>query len=167
MARSMASIVACSSTNLARASTVFSRSNGAAMIFAKARRSSTKRSRAFFKSVAYCSLMTASDASTVSRPQSHSPMHRMVFDALSTLLLMTWKTGFCLIKPLNGWSVQAYSFRIFHLVGIRAVRQNHRIIRVDAFEEAKLSHGETVSGKPKGQPLQEGRHPQPAGGQRH
>jgi len=37
MARSMASIVACSSTNLARASTVFSRSNGAAMIFAKAR----------------------------------------------------------------------------------------------------------------------------------
>src|SRR5262245_42914977 len=35
MARSMASIVACSSTNLARASTVFSRSNGAAMIFAK------------------------------------------------------------------------------------------------------------------------------------
>ena len=44
------------------------------------------------------------------------------------------------------------------------MRQNHRIIRVDAFEGAKLSHGETVSGKPKGQPLQEGRHPQPAGG---
>src|SRR6516164_9894701 len=46
MARSMASIVACSSTNLARASTVFSRSNGAAMIFAKARRSSTAGLRA-------------------------------------------------------------------------------------------------------------------------
>src|SRR5215467_14653067 len=84
MARSMASIVTCSSTNLARASTVFSRSNGAAMIFAKARRSSTKRSRAFFRSVACCSLMTTSDASTVSRPQSRSPMHRMLFDALST-----------------------------------------------------------------------------------
>ena len=42
----MASIVACSSTNLARASTVFSRSNGAAMIFAKARRSSTAGLRA-------------------------------------------------------------------------------------------------------------------------
>jgi hypothetical protein len=70
-------------------------------------------------------------------------------------LLMTWKTGFCLIKPLKGWSVQAYPFRKFHLVGIRAVRQNHRIIRVDAFEGAKPSHGETVSGKPKGQPLQE------------
>src|SRR6516225_2954758 len=38
--------------------------------FAKARRSSTKRSRAFFRSVACCSLMTTSDASTVSRPQS-------------------------------------------------------------------------------------------------
>ena len=33
---------------LARGSTVFSRSNGAAMIFAKARRSSTKRSRGLF-----------------------------------------------------------------------------------------------------------------------
>jgi len=44
-------------------------------------------------------------------------------------------------------------------VGICAVRQSHRIIRVDAFEGAKLSHGETVSGKAKGRPLQEGRHP--------
>src|SRR5258708_8206600 len=32
-------------------------------------------------------------------------------------------------------------FRKFHPVQIRAVRQNHRIIRVDAFEGAKLSHG--------------------------
>ena len=52
--------------------------------------------------------------------------------------LMTWKTGFCLIKPLKGRSVQACPFRKFHPVGIRAVRQNHRIIRVDAFEGAKL-----------------------------
>jgi len=66
---------------------------------------------------------------------------------------MTWKTGFCLIKPLKGRSVQACPFRKFHPVGIRAVRQNHRIIRVDAFEGAKLSHGETVSGKAKGRPL--------------
>jgi len=65
---------------------------------------------------------------------------------------MTWKTGFCLIKPLKGRSVQACPFRKFHPVGIRAVRQNHRIIRVDAFEGAKLSHGETVSGKAKGRP---------------
>jgi len=72
---------------------------------------------------------------------------------------MTWKTGLCLIKPLKGRSVQACPFRKFHPVGIRAVRQNHRIIRVDAFEGAKLSHGETVSGKAKGRPLQEGRHP--------
>src|SRR5262249_16894574 len=43
--------------------------------------------------------------------------------------------------------------------GFRAVRQNHCIIRVDAFEGAKLSHGETVSGKAKGRPRQEGRHP--------
>jgi len=49
-------------------------------------------------------------------------------------LLMTWKTGFCLIKPLKGRSVQACPFRKFHPVGIRAVRQNHRIIRDDAFE---------------------------------
>jgi hypothetical protein len=60
-------------------------------------------------------------------------------------LLMTWKTGFCLIKPLKGRSLQARPFRKFHPVGIRAVRQNHRIIRVDAFEGAKLAHGETVS----------------------
>jgi len=33
------------------------------------------------------------------------------------------------------------------------VRQNHRIIRVDALDGAKLSHGETVSGKAKGWPL--------------
>ena len=50
-------------------------------------------------------------------------------------------------------------FQKFHPVGIRAVRQNHRIIPVDALEGAKLSHGETVSGKAKGRPLQEGRHP--------
>jgi hypothetical protein len=43
-------------------------------------------------------------------------------------------------------------FRKFHPVGIRAVRQNHRIIRVDAFEGVKLSHGETVSGKATGRP---------------
>ena len=36
------------------------------------------------------------------------------------------------------------------------MRQNHRIIRVDAFEGAKLSHGETVSGKAKGRPPQDG-----------
>jgi hypothetical protein len=72
---------------------------------------------------------------------------------------MTWKTGFCLIKPFKGRSVQACPFRKFHPVGIRAVRQNHRIIRDDAFEGAKLSHGKTVSGKAKGRPLQEGRHP--------
>ena len=71
-------------------------------------------------------------------------------------LLMTWKTGFCLIKPLKGRSVQACPFRKFHPVGIRAVRQNHRIIRVDAFEGAKLSHGETVSGKAKGRPPRKG-----------
>src|SRR6516164_4157685 len=41
--------------------------------------------------------------------------------------LMTWKTEFCLIKPLKGRSVQACPFRKFHPVGIRAVRQNHRI----------------------------------------
>ena len=40
--------------------------------------------------------------------------------------------------------------------GIRAVRQNQRIIRVDAFEGAKLSHGETVSGKAKGRPPRKG-----------
>jgi hypothetical protein len=74
-------------------------------------------------------------------------------------LLMTWKTGFCLIKPLKARSLQACPFRKFHPVGIRAVRQNHRIIRVDAFEGAKLSHGETVSGKAKARPPQEGRHP--------
>jgi hypothetical protein len=39
------------------------------------------------------------------------------------------------------------------------VRQNHRIIRVDAFEGAKLSHGETVSGKATGRPQLGGRHP--------
>jgi hypothetical protein len=71
-------------------------------------------------------------------------------------LLMTWKTGLCLIKPLKGRSVQACPFRKFHPVGIRAVRQNHRIIRVDAFEGAKLSHGETVSGKAKGRPPRKG-----------
>src|SRR5262249_26847140 len=71
-------------------------------------------------------------------------------------LLMTWKTGLCLIKPLKGRSVQACPFRKFHPSGIRTVRQNHRIIRVDALEGAKLSHGETVSGKAKGRPLQEG-----------
>jgi hypothetical protein len=43
------------------------------------------------------------------------------------------------------------------------VRQNHRIIRVDAFEGAKLSHGETVSGKATGRPPLEGRHPLPLG----
>ena len=53
----------------------------------------------------------------------------------------------------------ACPFRKFHPVGIRAVRQNHRIIRVDAFEGAKLSHGETVSGKATGRPPLEGRHP--------
>ena len=74
-------------------------------------------------------------------------------------LLMTWKTGFCLIKPLKGRSLQARPFRKFHPVGIRAVRQNHRIIRVDDFEWAKLAHGETVSGRVKGRPPQEGRHP--------
>jgi len=47
-------------------------------------------------------------------------------------------------------------FRKFHPVQIRAVRQNHRIIRVDAFEGAKLSHGETVSGKAKGRPPRKG-----------
>jgi hypothetical protein len=71
-------------------------------------------------------------------------------------LLMTWKTGFCLIKPLKARSLQACPFRKFHPVGIRAVRQNHRIIRVDAFEGAKLSHGETVSGKAKGRPPRKG-----------
>src|SRR5260370_18083315 len=38
-------------------------------------------------------------------------------------------------------------FRKFHPVGIRAVRLNHRIIRLDAFEGAKLSHGETTSAR--------------------
>ena len=52
---------------------------------------------------------------------------------------MTWKTGFCLIKPLKGRSVQACPFRKFDPVGIRAVRQNHRIIRVDAFERNCLT----------------------------
>src|SRR2546422_4058323 len=70
-------------------------------------------------------------------------------------LLMTWN-GFCLIKSLKGRSVQACPFRKFHPVQIRAVRQNHRIIRVDAFEGAKLSHGETVSGKAKGRPPRKG-----------
>src|SRR5215813_3315617 len=137
MARSMASIVACSSTNLARASTVFSRSNGAAMIFAKARRSSTKRSRAFFRSVACCSLMTTSDDSTVSRPQSRSPMHRMLFDALSTQAADDLEDRALPHQTLKGRSVQACPFRKFHPVGIRAVRQNHRIIRVDALEGAE------------------------------
>src|SRR6516165_6004801 len=160
MARSMASIVACSSTNLARASTVFSRSNGAAMIFAKARRSSTKRSRAFFRSVACCSLMTTSDASTVSRPQSRSPMHRMLFDALSThaaddledraLPHQTFERSVCPSLSFPNISSGRDS---------RREAESSHLIRVDAFEGAKLSHGETVSGKAKGRPQQEGRHP--------
>src|SRR5215831_17022989 len=64
------------------------------------------------------------------------------------LFTLKWRNdamilGLCLIKPLKGRSVQACPFRKFHPVGIRAVR------RVDAFEGAKLSHGETVSGKAK------------------
>ena len=43
----------------------------------------------------------------------------------------------CLIKPLKGRSVQACPFRKFDPVGIRAVRQNHRTIRVDAFEHPR------------------------------
>ena len=48
MARSMASITTWVSMNLRRARSALSRSNGAASVLAKASRSSTMRSRAFF-----------------------------------------------------------------------------------------------------------------------
>src|SRR5258708_38754892 len=71
-------------------------------------------------------------------------------------LLVSACIALCKSQPEKS---EACPFRKFHPVGIRAVRQNHRIIRVDAFEGAKLSHGETVSGKETGRPPQEGRHP--------
>ena len=64
-------------------------------------------------------------------------------------LLVSACIALCKSQPEKS---EACHFRKFHPVGIRAVRQNHRIIRVDAFEGAKLSHGETVSGKAKGRP---------------
>ena len=42
-------------------------------------------------------------------------------------------------SALGASATAACPFRKFHPVGIRAVRQNRRIIRVDAFEGAKLS----------------------------